>query len=230
MPEFNPYSRSARTEEVRHLSSEHDVCPVCGETVNRTNLAKHYKKVHPRRYLSLTERTTEAKPAKKTRIRNPRRAIFYALVLVSVVIVAVAATQFISANTVRMSIKPQLSVLIEGASFTVPASIGVDQTLWRNHSLDRYGVGGRSPLQTQDTSGTIYVESNTVRNFTLHEFLEVWGESVDPTQVVGNPVQSGESACTLINGQTTTITDNVVFADQQKITLEIISGSCSATS
>lgn len=152
------------------------------------------------------------------------------MVLVSVVIVAVAATQFIGANTVRMSIKPQLSVLIEGVPFTIPAKIGVDQTLWRNHSLDRYGVGGRSPLQTQDTSGTIYVESNTVRNFTLHDFLGVWGESVDPIQVVGNPVQPGESACTLINGQTTTITDNVVLADQQKITLEIISGSCTATS
>jgi hypothetical protein len=129
-----------------------------------------------------------------------------------------------------MRIKPQLSVLVEGAPFTVPAGIGVDQALWRDHSLDRYGVGGRSPLNTRDTSGTIYVESNTVRNFTLHEFLGVWGESVDTNQVLGNPVQPGESACTLVDGRVMIITDNVLLSEQQKIVLEIISGSCSATS
>lgn len=129
-----------------------------------------------------------------------------------------------------MHIHPQLSILIRGASETLPANIGINRDLWRDHTLDRYGVNGLSPLLSRDNSGTIHVESNTVRNFTLYEFLSVWGESIDYGQVLGNQVQPGESACILANGQTMPPTD-LVLSDQQKIVLEIISStSCNATS
>src|SRR5437879_7745931 len=84
-------------------------------------------------------------------------------------------------------------------SETLPANIGIDHDLWRDRSLERYGVNGVSPLLTRDSSGTIHVESNTVRDFTLHEFLAVWGESIDYSQVVGNPTQPGESACIFVD-------------------------------
>jgi len=76
------------------------------------------------------------------------------------------------------------------------------------------------------------VESNAVRDFTLNEFLAVSGESIDYSQVVGNPVQPGESACVLVNGQSMSLSSNVVFIDQQKILLEIPPNSqpCSAVS
>ncbi len=32
-----------------------------------------------------------------------------------------------------------------------------------------------APLHTHDTSGIIHVESNTVRPYTLGEFLSIWG-------------------------------------------------------
>ena len=212
------------------MASEHDVCPVCGEQVKRQNLLRHYRKAHPRRLLSLAVKNSEAKPSRKPRIRHPRRIAFYALIIISVTVVSVVAAQIISQNTVRMRITAQLSILIEGAPITVPANVGVSQALWRDHALDHYGVGGSSPLQTRDASGTIHVESNTVRDFTLHEFLRVWGVSVDFGQVVGNQVQPNESACTVVNGQATTITDNIVLSDQEKIALEIVAGSCSAVS
>jgi hypothetical protein len=130
-----------------------------------------------------------------------------------------------------MHIHPQLSISILGASQIVPANIGIDQNLWKNHSLDRYGVNGRSPLLTRDTSGIIHVESNTVRNFTLHEFLAIWGVSIDGNQIVGNPVQPSESACILVNGIPIQPTIDVGFADKENITLAIIYASqCSATS
>src|SRR3989442_1169825 len=97
----------------------------------------------------------------------------------SVILVSVAVVEVATLNTIRMHIHPQLSVLIRGASETLPANIGIDRDLWRIHSLDRYGVNGLSPLLTRDSSGTIHIESNTVRNFTLHELLAVWGESMD---------------------------------------------------
>ncbi len=138
----------------------------------------------------------------------------------------------ISVNTIRLHIHPQLSILIRGASETLPANIGIDRDLWRDHSLDQYGVNGLSPLLTRDSSGTIHVESNAVRDFTLYEFLAVWGERMDYSQVVGNPVQPGESACIFVNGQSTSLSSDVAFVDQQKIVLEIPPNSqpCSAIS
>jgi hypothetical protein len=131
-----------------------------------------------------------------------------------------------------MHIHPQLSILIRGASETLPANVGINRDLWRDHSLDRYGVNGLSSLLTRDSSGTIHVESNTVRDFTLYEFLAIWGEPTDYSQVVGNPVRPGESACIFVNGQSMSLSSDVVFVDQQKIILEIPPNSqpCSAVS
>ena len=123
-----------------------------------------------------------------------------------------------------MQIKPQFSVLIEGAPLTVPSGIGINQSLWKDHSLDRYGVAGHSPLTTRDTSGTIHVDSNTVRNFTLQEFLRVWGVTVDSSQVVGNQVPPSASPCIVVNGQTLPASSEIVLADNQRITVEIIQG------
>jgi len=131
-----------------------------------------------------------------------------------------------------MHVHPQISILIRGALETLPANIGIDRELWRDHSLDGYGVNGQAPLLTRDNSGTIHVESNTVRDFTLHEFLAVWGESVDYGQIVGNTVQPGESACVFVDSQSMPVSNDVAFADQQKIILEIPPNSqpCSAIS
>jgi hypothetical protein len=209
--------------------SEVDNCPVCGEPVKRKNLLRHYRQVHPRRASTVLHPRLEPKLS-KTKVRRLRRTILYALIAVFVISISVAAAEVVSTNTLRMHIHPQLSILIRGASELVPANIGSSQGLWKDHSLDKYGVSGRSPLQTKDDTGVIHVESNTVRDFTLREFLGVWGVSVDNSQVVGNPVQPGESACILSGGLAMPPTADMVLADQQRIVLEIVSGSCSAIS
>jgi hypothetical protein len=212
--------------------SELDICPVCGEPVKRKNLKRHYEKVHPKRASTLSRQRLETSSPKKAKIRSPRRILFYALVTISIILVSIAVAEVISVNTIRLHIHPQLSILIRGASETLPANIGINHNLWRDHSLDRYGVNGLSPILTLDTSGTVHVESNTVGNFTLHEFLSLWGELLDSSQVVGNPVQPGESACVFVNGQSMLLSNDVVFVDQQKIILEIPPNSqpCSAIS
>jgi hypothetical protein len=144
------------------------------------------------------------------------------LILGSIVVVEV-----IIGNTVRMHVQSQLSILIGGVPTTVPSGIGINQSLWLDHSLDRYGVAGHSPLTTRDSSGTVHVDSNTVRSFTLQEFLRVWGETVDNNHVVGNQVPMGDSACIVVNGHTLPTISGVVLADSQKITVEIIQGDCS---
>ncbi|MGI8832990.1 MAG: hypothetical protein ACR2IS_10185, partial [Nitrososphaeraceae archaeon] len=73
-----------------------------------------------------------------------------------------------------MHIHPQLSVMVNGQPIIVPENVGIDKTLWKDHSLDKYGMQGMSPLHTHDSSGTIHVESSVNRDYTLGEFLDVW--------------------------------------------------------
>ena len=153
--------------------------------------------------------------------------MFYGLLATCLILISIVAGEVISGNTVRLHAQSQLSILIQGVPVTVPSGIGINQTLWKNHFLDQYGVAGHSPLTTRDTSGLIQVDSNNVRNFTLQEFLQVWGETVDNYQVVGNQVPQGYSSCIVVNGQTLPATSDVILADNQKITAEIIQGSCS---
>jgi hypothetical protein len=148
----------------------------------------------------------------------------------SITVIGVIAARVISANTVRLSLRPQISILIEGNPFTVPSGIGINQSLWRDHSLDNYGVSGHSPLNTRDSSGIVFVESNTVRNFTLFEFLAVWGQTIDGSEVVGNIVPQEDSACMAVDGQTLPTIRDVTLSDSERIELEIVKGDCSAVS
>ncbi len=208
-------------------SLEQDACPVCGAAVKKENVRAHYEKVHPKRVASFSNNKQIVAQHKWARNRPRRKLLFYGLIVTCIILVSTVAGLVISENTVRLHMQPQLSVLIQGAPSTVPSGIGVNQSLWRDHSLDQFGVTGRSPLTTSDTSGTIHVDSNTVRNFTFQEFLQVWGETVDNYQVIGNHVPQGYSSCIVVNGQTIPATSDVILANNEKITAEIIQGSCS---
>ena len=206
-------------------SLEQDECPTCGALVKKENLRAHYEKVHPKRALSLSGNKPTA--AQLARNLTKRRLLFYGLVIITIILISTVTALVISENTVRVHAESQLSVLIQGAPSTIPSGIGINQSLWHDHALDRYGVSGHSPLTTRDTSGKIHLDSNTVRNFTLQEFLGVWGETVDNNQVVGYQVPAGYSSCIVVNGQTLPSISDVVLADKQMITVEIIQGSCS---
>lgn len=66
-----------------------------------------------------------------------------------------------------MHIHPQISVSVSGQSSIVPENVGIDKILWKDHTLDKYGMQGMSPLNTHDSSGTIHVESLVERDYTL---------------------------------------------------------------
>lgn len=71
----------------------------------------------------------------------------------------------------------QLSIIINNQQVRIPANIGIDSTLYRNHSLDAYGTANPqvAPLHTHDADGTIHIESTELRSFTLGDFLDIWG-------------------------------------------------------
>lgn len=92
-----------------------------------------------------------------------------------------------SMDPIIMHIHPHLSILVNNLPYNVPAQIGIDPSMWKDHSLDRFGMqsmpemnmSAMAPLHTHDNSGIVHVESTIYRNYTLGEFLNVWGLNVD---------------------------------------------------
>ncbi len=92
-----------------------------------------------------------------------------------------------------MHIHPHLSVIMDGKPVTVPANIGIDSHLWNMHTLDTYGMTGMAPLHTHQNDGVIHVESYKDQDYTLGQFLDIWGIPLDnynvKVTVDGNPIQ-----------------------------------------
>src|SRR5713101_2875179 len=103
--------------------------------------------------------------------RKRRRNMMLAIPIVAA-LVAVSAYVYSAqapSKTMVLHIHPQLGITFDGQPLTVPSQIGIDQSLWKDHSLDQYGMSGMAPLHTHDASGTIHLESNANRNYTLGE-------------------------------------------------------------
>lgn len=122
-----------------------------------------------------------------------------------------------------MHIHPGLSLIIDGKPVTIPANIGIDASLYKNHTLDQYGMKMPDmpsmpvmyPTHTHDTSGTIHVESNVKRDYTIGDFLSVWGMDF-----------SGKTVNMTVNGQPATDSNYRahVFKDGEQIMLDVKSG------
>jgi hypothetical protein len=94
---------------------------------------------------------------------------------------------------------------------TISEKIGIERSLYRDHSLDKYGMEGMAPLHTHDSKGTIHVESSAKRDYTLGEFLDTWG---------GLDV-NGKQVNAVVDGQPVSDFRNIVLKDGEQISLEI---------
>ena len=204
---------------MRPVSSvlESESCPVCGALVKKDNLRAHYQKAHPRKVRSLSSPrpVTAASSGSVFPSHRRRNVLILTLIVLVTIGVSVAASQFVKSNTVLMHIHLQLSITSNSlGAMTIPSQIGIAQSLWKDHSLDQYGADGLSPIHTHNTSGQIHVESNTARNFTLQEFLAIWGQASD-----GSKINDQQVISLTVDGQTEASTQEVVFKDLQKIVM-----------
>jgi len=192
---------------------ETEKCPVCGTSVKKENLKGHLERLHSKRAGSVAERQPVVKSVSVFRSHRKRNVAILALLALVVIGVSVAAASYDRG----VHWHSHLSVTLNGSPFTVPANIGIDSSLWKDHSLDQYGSGAAA-LHTHDTSGTIHEEVYTShRDFTLHEFLAIWGQSVDTSQVMGHPVDPGHRAYITVDGTEVPVTSDPVLKDGQKI-------------
>ena len=123
-----------------------------------------------------------------------------------------------SNKPIIMHFHPILTITADGKPMTVPGQIGIDPALWKDHSLDQYGMQAMSdgmssmaPLHTHDDSGTIHVESNTIRNYTLGQFLDNWGG----LNVTGKTVKA------TLDGAPVSDYKNIILRDGEQIHLDV---------
>lgn len=115
-------------------------------------------------------------------MNKTKRGVIAVIIVVSVIVIGVwilptkPTANIVSNNEVMfMHIHPRLYLNLDGKPYMVPQNVGIDPDLWKNHSLDKYGMTGMAPLHTHTADGMIHVESMVVRNYTLGEFFDVWG-------------------------------------------------------
>ena len=207
-------------------------CPVCAVSVKLENLERHIRDVHPGQVssfaLSKEESRTlhKSQPGAGPRFRIKRSSVAIAVVLSLLVVGIVAALPYFpgtSHEQDRMAFHwhPRLSIMINGQAMMIPANIGIDPSLWQDHSLDAYGMqampsmgmGAMAPLHTHDASGKIHLESLEVRDYTLGDFFRIWGESFDSQQVLGHAAQPGHRVWMVVDGTERAPTYGLVLRD-----------------
>jgi hypothetical protein len=155
------------------------------------------------------------------RKRKRNLIIFIPVAVAITVLVYFAAALYgpsVSGSVMVMHNHANLTVTENGLPVTVPSHIGMsmvgtgsDPLLYGDHSLDKFGMQGMSPLHTHDATGLIHVESNVARNFTLGEFLDIWkGIAID-----GKPVSAK------VDGKPVSDFRNILLKDRENISLDI---------
>ena len=155
--------------------------------------------------------------------RNKNMMTIFAIVAgISLLVLAFSTLLERSAANSNMLIHNHvnLNVTMDGKPIIVPINIGIKQTgifadpqIYADHGLDNYGMEGMSPLHTHDYSGTIHVESNTVRNYTLDDFLNIWkGLNIDGKNVIAS-----------VDGKAVSNFRDIILTDGAKIKLDITS-------
>lgn len=91
-------------------------------------------------------------------------------------------------------------------------NVGIDKALWKDHSLDKCGIRRMSPLHTHDNKGMVRLESSVNRDYTLGEFLDIWG-ALDTASV--------KMLKATVNDQSISDWRNHILKDKEQISLEI---------
>jgi hypothetical protein len=144
-----------------------------------------------------------------------------------VIIISIGITVFFGLRNVQsemkmdpiiMHIHPKLNITMDNKIILVPSQIGIDTSLWKNHSLDKYGMqempgmSGMAPLHTHDNTGIIHDESSVNRNYTLGDFFNIWGMDLN-----------GKIVNATVNGKPIPDFKSHVLKDNEQINLNITS-------
>jgi hypothetical protein len=97
--------------------------------------------------------------------------------IIYILVIPIPAISQVREKNLETHVHVNLKMYMNDHEIIVPANIGIDPRLWKNHSLDRYSGNAQhlSALHTHASDGTIHAESIIFNIFTLGDFLNVWG-------------------------------------------------------
>ena len=125
-------------------------------------------------------------------------------------------------DSLALHIHSNLKITMDNKPIIIPTGIGINQTLWNYHALDGYGMpamGGMkgmegmvemAPLHTHSPDGLVHVESTVTKNYTLGDFLRIWGVDF-----------SGETVKASANGKPIADFATHVLKDGEQINLDV---------
>jgi ribosomal protein S6E (S10) len=98
-------------------------------------------------------------------------------------------------NETTFHIHAHLEIFVDGKQVPVPANIGIDEA-----------TGFLSPLHTHPTgpdnpAGTIHMEADQQYDFTVGQFMNVWGVKFSDTQIGSLKSKGAEQLQVYVNGQ-----------------------------
>jgi regulatory protein YycI of two-component signal transduction system YycFG len=168
---------------------------------------------------------------------NKRQLIFIiALIVVVIIVVSVYIELAMKPQNTSLTSKnvnpfavyfhSNLSIILDNKPVVIPSQIGINESLWKDHSLDKYGVPGMpmdekgeknmpgmAPLYTTNDKGRITIGSVIEREYTLGEFLKIWG-GFDLMNKLVNATANGNDVANY---------ENITLEDDQQIELYIMS-------
>ena len=166
-----------------------------------------------------------------------RQLIFFiALIVVGIIVVSVYIELAIKPQNTSLTSKnvnpfavyfhSNLSIILDNKPVVIPSQIGINESSWKDHSLDKYGVPGMpmdekgeknmpgmAPLYTTNDKGRITIGSVIEREHTLGEFLKIWG-GLDTKDKLVNAT---------VNGNEVADYENITLEDDQQIELYVMS-------
>jgi len=168
-----------------------DRCPICDVAVRPENLLRHLNDIHPRHpdTPALREKLHE-EPGRVVRrpAGPPIRVRRWQVILVALLFLGGAGAYYASQALNTSPAFPcisqeggqlyhwhvQLSIFSGGSTVTIPANIGLSAFC-------------TEPVHTHDVSGTIHVESDVNRLYSIGDFFAVWKKPFgSPTQMLVN--------------------------------------------
>ena len=197
-------------------------CEICNKGFNsKEALEMHNKAKHS----EAVERQKEIKPASINfkKIRN--WGIFIVILgLISWGIYAMLSTAGSYDNlpasqmnigghqNIALHIHSGLTIKINGTEQEIPVNIGILPGIMR-------------PLHTHDGTGEIHIEGPYKRDFTLGEFFEIWGETLNATCIFEYCTNIGSNSTLkmLVNEQESQQFENYVLREDDRILVEFYS-------
>lgn len=143
------------------------------------------------------------------------------LQLAAVLLAVGAAAAFLSFSTrggVNTSLHqhPHLEIYIHGAAVAIPTDIGIDPSLWHDHTMDEFRqMETMSPIHTHDGGGTIHLEMGKWHPCSLGDFFDVWGQAFGPGEVLS---YTGPVSLT-VDGKPNSQYGDLILQDGQQIVI-----------